>query len=340
MCKNYRVNKIPTSPTTLLIALLIFISCESDPKSIDSVDHHAGNSAGDVAGSISGETVGDQAGEIDGELAGITAGDVAGESIGGDVAGELAGITAGDVAGESIGGDVAGESVGGDVAGESIGGDVAGESIGGDPLPTEPIEGCVGPMVASDHMMPIASSPTDRCVTCEGAPTPDFILRDLNPASCGVGQYYGLDAFQGDVTLVVLLRSTCSYCQGQLTKLEELRFELLAAGHRFWLVIINQSNTGEQVSLLTERSASSILQDVPEVNAWLALSDLTMSTDAEGNPIEMRVGGDKDDMYIYDSSGNLARFLDDDNREVSTNLSTEEGYSNLRSALLEVLTAE
>ena len=57
----------------------------------------------------------------------------------------------------------------------------------------------------------------------------------------------------------------------------------------------------------------------------------------DGTMVEVRVGGDKDDMYIYGTEGTLARFLDDDDREFSLNLSTDEGYLNLKNAIRGVM---
>ena len=179
-----------------------------------------------------------------------------------------------------------------------------------------------------------------ECVTCVGATAPNYILRDLSPTSCGPGRYYDLSAFQGKVTLVVLLRSTCGYCQAQLSKLEEMRFELLTEGHEIWLVVINQVNTGDQIASLTSRSNAPMFQDVIEVNAWGAMSDLIITQDIEGNDVQRRIGGDKDDMYIYDETGQLARFLDDDDQTYPLNLNTDQGYANLKTALLGVLNAE
>ena len=209
--------------------------------------------------------------------------------------------------------------------------------MAGDTLPTEPVEGCVGPMVSSDELAPRAHSNDQTCVTCTGAEPPNFNLRDLNPGSCGVSQYYGISQFQAEVTLVVLLRSSCGYCQAQLSKLEQMRFELLAEGHILWVVVINEINTEGNLQALTDRSMSAVLQDVTEVDAWSALSDLTVVEEEDGTMTEGRVGGDKDDMYIYGTDGRLARFLDDDDREFSLNLSTDEGYMNLKGAILEVI---
>ena len=220
-------------------------------------------------------------------------------------------------------------SVGGDEVSDTAG--EAGDDLNTEPelvLPSEPIEGCIGPEGVADIGTPRAVM-TESCATCEGEPAPDFVLRDLSPTSCGVGRYYGLDAFIGHVTFVVLLRSTCGYCHGQLEKLELMRIELLAAGYELNMVVINEMNTEGTVDLLTNRSQIPVLQDLPEVDAWGALS----SEDAEG----ARIGGDKDDMYIYDESGALWRFLDDDDPAHLLNLSTEEGYAYLKNTLLEAL---
>jgi hypothetical protein len=134
----------------------------------------------------------------------------------------------------------------------------------------------------------------------------------------------------GQVTFVVLLRSTCGYCHGQLEKLEQMRFELLAMGYEVQMVVINQIDTEGTIDLLTQRSQIPVLQDVTDVNAWEALSD----PEPEG---EGRIGGDKDDMYIYDAEGKLWRFLDDDDPEHSLNLGTDEGYTYLKEILIEAL---
>ena len=43
-------------------------------------------------------------------------------------------------------------------------------------------------------------------------------------------------------------------------------------------------------------------------------------------------------MYIYRADGTLFRFLEDTDPDFSMNLSTEVGYQNLKSTLLEALT--
>ena len=228
-----------------------------------------------------------------------------------------------------------GESAGGPTGGDTPGAGEQMNSGGTPPLPTEPIEGCVGPEDVTDQERPQPAT-SEECATCEGAPAPDFILRDLSPTSCGVGNYYGLDAFAGRVTFVVLLRSTCGYCHGQLEKLEQMRFELLAMGYELYMVVINETDTEETIDLLTQRSQIPVLQDVAEVDAWRALSDPDPDAEADAE-IESRIGGDKDDMYIYDAEGNLWRFLDDDDPAHSLNLSTDEGYTYLKDALIEAL---
>ena len=297
----------------------------------------AGESAGERAGEAAGESAGESAGEAAGERSGSEAGATAGAEAGafaGAEAGAFAGAEAGALAGAEAGA-LAGDEAGMPAGGEA--GELAGEEAG-EMLPDEPIEGCTGPYVTSGHTQASAATQQPECVTCVGASPPDFMIRDLNPASCGVGQYYGLNAFQGEVTLVVLLRATCGYCQAQLLKLEEMRFELLVLGHIVRLVVINEANTEDFVSYLTDRTTSAVLQDTTEVGAWRAMGDLVSEMDDTGVIVQRQIGGDKDDFYIYGTDGTLSRFLDDDNREFSLNLNTEEGYTNLYDALLEVLT--
>ena len=359
MLEMIRLNKQSSTFITPIRALILLLICalqlvaceEPSPKKLE--EGGGGESTVDytVAGeSIAGESLAGEsmAGEaVAGEaVAGESmAGEsVAGESVAGEsVAGEA--VAGESVAGEAVAGEaVAGESLAGEsLAGESVAGEpiagesMAGESSAGGDLPTEPIEGCVGPSVMSEITESRANTLEQSCVTCVGAAPPNFILRDLNPGSCGVGQYYGLEEFSGEVTLVVLLRSSCGYCQAQLSKLEQMRFELLAEGHILWISIINEVNTEANLEAFTTRSMSAILQDLLDVNAWGAMSDRIMLEQADGTMIETRIGGDKDDMYIYGTDGTLARFLDDDNRDFSLNLSTDDGYRNVKNAILEVM---
>ena len=207
------------------------------------------------------------------------------------------------------------------------------EQLGGSDSLPELIDGCNGVMV-DDRGESIPASDDQVCVTCSEASPPSFTLQDLNPASCGYGRHYGLEVFEGKVTFVVLLRSTCGYCHAQLEKLEQMRFELLAMGHELQLVVINERGTESTVNLLTERTQAPILQDTESVLAWEALGD-----EDPTSPTGLK-GGDKDDMYIYGSNGQLARFLDDDDPSHSLNLSTDEGYTYLKTVLLEQFNGE
>ena len=194
-----------------------------------------------------------------------------------------------------------------------------------------PIENCVGPMNIEGLGMVRAPSEAQDCVICEGALPPNFALQDLNPTSCGIGKYYGLDVFQGQVTFVVLLRSTCGYCHGQLEKLEQMRFELLAMGLTLHMLVINEMGTEHNIEGLTQRAQIPILQDREDVLAWQSLSA------EDPNDPELSLGGDKDDMYIYNAQGELWRFLDDDDPSNLLNLSTDEGYTYLKEILIEAL---
>ena len=193
------------------------------------------------------------------------------------------------------------------------------------------MEACTGPVVEEGVGMAKVADNDLECSTCEGSDMPNFAIQDLSPTSCGYGRHYSLNAFEGKLTFVVLLRSTCGYCHAQLEKLEQMRFELIAMGFDLNMVVINEIGTEGTVDLLHQRSQIAILQDVPEVMAWQALSS------SDSSSMTGQVGGDKDDMYIYSAEGKLWRFLDDDDPTHQLNLSGEEGYNYLKNTLIEAL---
>lgn len=178
--------------------------------------------------------------------------------------------------------------------------DASGETETGD-------EPCVG-------VTPLTDPPAEPCAEC----APAWRLEDVQPRSCGFGQTYGLDSFEGHVTLVALLAGWCSYCQAQTLALEQLKLELALEGYDVEMVTINgtTANNADDQGELIDRCSFPIFQDLDEVGAW----DLH--------------GGGKDDMFIYAADGTLAQALPVEG-ELGTNLSTDEGYANVKQALIE-----
>ena len=155
---------------------------------------------------------------------------------------------------------------------------------------------------------------TPSCVLCPGTAAPTWELYDFQPQSCGYGEIYGLDRFRGTVTVVVLWSATCSFCQAQLSKIEEMRLELSLgdrAPYRRRLAV----DDGRLPGQAHVAGSVPLFQDTAEVNAW-----------------DMHAG-DKDDMYIYAPDGTLDRFIDDGTNDI--NLSTETGYAFVRDAITE-----
>lgn len=195
--------------------------------------------------------------------------------------------------------------------------DVAPDADAEEDIPLTPPADCVGPTPATDLG---SSSPGEvvDCPTCLGETTPNWTLYDFQPLSCGAGSYYGLDQFQGQPTLVVLLSAGCSYCLGQTVKLEELWWELQGQGHEFSFVVVNLQTMAERASNLTDRGSFAMFQDTADVAAW------TLH------------GGGKDDFYFYDTDGILRAYYPA-RGSVETTLSDEEGYANVRDAMLYML---
>lgn len=100
--------------------------------------------------------------------------------------------------------------------------------------------------------------------------------------------------------------------------MERMRIELEAEGHPVTFAAVNKNDAVDDQPELVSRCSFPLFQDLVEVDAW-DLHD-----------------GHKDDIYIYDREGVLARYLPQSD-ELSMVLSTPEGYANLKSAILSVV---
>ena len=186
---------------------------------------------------------------------------------------------------------------------------------------------------------------SDPCVvdpsaaTCVGADSPQWSLEDFHPASPRFGESYGLDAFDGTVTLVSLHAAWCGYCRTQAIFMEQMLGELRAEGYEVEFITVNKidaADEGYQQAMIYQlgeqneiqydadgepvyRCTYPLVQDIEAVNAW-----------------ELHAGK-KDDFYIYGADAKLARYLPSGSDTLSTRLSSAEGYNNLKGALIEVL---
>lgn len=102
--------------------------------------------------------------------------------------------------------------------------------------------------------------------------------------------------------------------------MEKMRLELTAEGYDFYLVAINKSDAIEDQENLIQRGTFPILQDLDEVQAWALHHE-----------------GVKDDFYIYDEEGKLVDYLYAHDPDRSTNLGTDEGYDNVKNAIVAAL---
>ena len=183
--------------------------------------------------------------------------------------------------------------------------------------------------------------PCEPGPTCPGAEQPEWSLLDFQPLSERFGDYYGLEQFEGTVTLVSLHAAWCAYCRTQALYMDQMWKELLEQGHDVQFVTVNKDNAADENyrdwmlyqhdqegNRIYDEQGNSIFrctfpifQDTTEDAAW-ALH-----------------GGNKDDFYIYDANGSLALYLPAGG-DISTRLSSEAGYANLKNALTWVLTGE
>ena len=199
-----------------------------------------------------------------------------------------------------------------------------------DAPPAEPLCGpplgpgeCIGVSPAS---IDAPSINPDVDMLIPGAPKPAWRLEDIQCLSCGLGQTYGLDTFNGTATLVALFNAGCGICQNQALRLEQMRFELESEGYAAHFVAVNSIRDIERQDGLINRCSFPILQDTEDVMAMEAMQ------------------GGIYDMYIYRPNGVLHVYLEG-NSDLDTWLypSGEDaedpspGYQNVKAALISAI---
>ena len=96
-----------------------------------------------------------------------------------------------------------------------------------------------------------------------------------------------------------------------------MRLELEADGYPVQVLAVNKIAADSSQESLIEKTAFPLFQDTLEMQAW-SLHD-----------------GSKDDFYVYAPDGSLSAYLPHGG-ELGTNLSTDEGFNNLKDAILDV----
>ncbi len=178
----------------------------------------------------------------------------------------------------------------------------------------EPPMDCVGATPAMNACASSKGEPVEGPKDLESS-HPNWVLQDLQPQSCGFEQHYSLDTFHGTPTMVVLLWAGCGFCRGQAEKLQEMHDELTADDVSIHFVILDRAATNPPIELLTEVCGFPIFQDTEAVDAW-GLHE-----------------GVKDDFYFYNAEGVLEIFIPAWG-DIEMNLSTDEGYRNIKNAAL------
>lgn len=94
---------------------------------------------------------------------------------------------------------------------------------------------------------------------------------------------------------------------------------MAAAGHDVGFVVVNKVDAEETQQKLLDRASFPMLQDIADVGVWQLMA------------------GSKDDFYVYDQDGKLAKYLPISGANGSVDLSSDEGYNNLKDSILELL---
>lgn len=192
-----------------------------------------------------------------------------------------------------------------------------GASTSGGGGASEPV--CIGvrPPGTAWDALPNGPGPSDPLAHTPkpvlGAPSPSWALSDFQPQSCGYGTVYGQDVFVGHVTLVALFSAACTFCQSQTVGLERMRNELDVGGYDVQFLVLNIPGAQPFQQELVDRCGLPLFQDRADIKAMEAY------------------GGNTDDLFVYDSDGNLAVYLRNDG---TLRLSTDDGYAKVRAAVL------
>lgn len=183
--------------------------------------------------------------------------------------------------------------------------------------------------------------PCEPGPTCPGAEQPQWSLLDFQPMSQRFGDHYGLEEFNGTVTLVSLHAAWCAYCRTQALYMDQMWQELLAEGLEVQFVTINKDNAAEENyrdwMIYQHDQEGNRLYDEEGNSLFRCTFPIFQDTTEDG--VWGLHGGNKDDFYIYDTDGTLALYLPAGG-DISTRLSTDAGYANLKDALKWVLTGE
>src|SRR5688500_18786618 len=84
--------------------------------------------------------------------------------------------------------------------------------------------------------------------SCPGARALAWQLPDVQPASPRHGQTYGLEAFRGKVTVLLMLDTLCGNCGPTALKMEQMVRELRAEGHDIAMVGLLKPSVPADVS--------------------------------------------------------------------------------------------
>ena len=101
--------------------------------------------------------------------------------------------------------------------------------------------------------------------------------------------------------------------------MEKMRIELTAAGHDVGFLVINKIDAEDTQQKLLNQGSFPMVQDIAGVNVWQLMS------------------GSKDDFYLFGKDGRLAKFLPVSGDNGSVDLSSDEGYNNLKDSILTIL---
>lgn len=124
-----------------------------------------------------------------------------------------------------------------------------------------------------------------------GQPAPAWSATDFQPQSPRFNQAYGLDQYRGKVLFVGFLSGWCPYCQAQAERLQTLQNELIAEGVTdVQIVVVNSTDA------------------LKDQATFVQLASFPLFQDSDDALVFRQHRAAKDDLAVYDKSGNLLHF--------------------------------
>jgi hypothetical protein len=150
--------------------------------------------------------------------------------------------------------------------------------------------------------------------SCPGASELSWQLPDVQPVSPRYGQTYGLEAFRGRVTVLLMIDTLCGNCGPTAVKMDQMSRELRAEGHDIVVVGLLKPSVPGDVAAIVKDLSYPVFHDNAATDAWT------------------QQGAGESDMFVYGPSGQLIDHLGVDSGR-TVHVALPPGYTYVKATL-------